>query len=331
MRQASSPPLQRSNRWSAQRVWRLIKQSLAAWAEDSAPSMGAAIAYYTLFSIAPLLVIVIAIAGAVFGVEAAQNAIVAQLEGLIGHEGAVAVQELLKGANGRGRGTLATLVGVITLVIGATTVFAEIQSALDRIWEVPSEAKTGGILALLRKRLLSFGMVLVLGLLMLVSLVLSAALAALADWWGGFFQAWEGLLRVVDFAVSFSIITGLFAAIYRIMPRAEIAWRDVWIGAVVTAFLFTVGRSDRPVPRQERNHVGIRRRGLGCGAAGLGVLLGPDLSARRGVHLGLRTCQRLASQCRRASVNPASVSRRIGPLGPIRRRFGATGPPARIG
>jgi membrane protein len=113
---------------------------------------------------------------------------------------------------------------------------------LDRIWEVPAAKKTGGILSLLRKRLLSLGMVLVLGLVMLVSLALSAALAALGHWWGGFFREWEAVLQAINFVVSFAITTGLFAAIYRIMPRADIAWRDVWVGAIVTALLFTIGK-----------------------------------------------------------------------------------------
>ncbi len=225
------------------RIWYLIRESASSWSEDRAPSMGAAIAYYTLFSIAPLLVIVIAIAGLVFGAEAAQNAIAAQLDGLIGREGAIAVQGLLKSASEPARGAISTIVGAITLVIGATTVFAELQSALDRIWEVPAARRTGGILSLLRTRLLSLGMVLVLGLLMLVSLVLSAALAALGRWWGGFFGEWQALLQVINFAVSFAMITGLFAAIYRIMPRADIAWRDVWVGAVVTALLFSIGKT----------------------------------------------------------------------------------------
>ena len=227
----------------ARQIWSLIKQSVSAWSEDDSSSRGAAIAYYTLFSIAPLLLIVIAIAGLVFGADAAQNAIVAQLEGLIGYEGAVAVQGLLKSANQPARGILSTIIGAVTLVIGATTVFAQLQNALDRIWEVPAARKTSGILSLLRNRLLSLGLVLVLGLLMLVSLVLSAALAALGHWWGGAFREWEAVLQAINFAVSFAVTTGLFAAIYRTMPRAEIAWRDVWIGAVVTALLFTVGKS----------------------------------------------------------------------------------------
>lgn len=225
-----------------QRIWHLITRSVSAWIDDYAPSMGAAIAYYTLFSIAPLLVIVIAIAGIVFGAEAAQNAIVAQLEGLIGHEGAVAIQGLIRSASEPGRGATAAIVGAVTLFIGATSVFAELQSALDRIWEVPAGKKASGIWQLVQQRLLSFGMILVLGLLMLVSLVVSAALAAFGRWWGAFFDGWETILQAVNFFVSFAVVTGLFAAIYKIMPRAEIAWRDVWIGAVVTALLFTIGK-----------------------------------------------------------------------------------------
>src|SRR5262245_26742291 len=167
---------------NAGRIWSLVKRSVSAWSEDYAPSMGAAIAYYTLFSIAPLLLIVIAIAGLVFGADAARNEIVAQLESLLGHEGAIAVQGLLKSANKPTQGLIAAIVGVVTLAIGATTVFGELQSALDRIWEVPAAKKAGGIWSLLRQRLLSLGMVLVLGMLLLVSLVLSAALAALGKW-----------------------------------------------------------------------------------------------------------------------------------------------------
>jgi membrane protein len=223
-------------------AWQLIKEAVSAWIDDYAPSMGAALAYYTLFSIAPLLVIVIGIAGLVFGAEAAQGAIVGQLGGLIGEEGARAVEGLLVRANEPAHGFVATVVGVVTLLIGSTTVFAELQSALDRIWEVAPEQAGGGLWSLLRKRLLSLGMILVLGLLMLVSLVLSAALAALGTWWGGAFAGFEALLHALNFTVSFLLITGLFAAIYKLMPRASIAWRDVWVGAGVTALLFTVGK-----------------------------------------------------------------------------------------
>jgi len=204
--------------------------------------MGAAIAYYTLFSIAPLLIIVIAIAGLVFGADVARTAVVEQLYRLIGRDGAVAVQALLGSSSEPGRNVVATLISILTLLFGATTVFAELQSALDRIWQVPVPPKASGIWQVLRQRLLSFGIILVLGLLMLVSLVISAALAALGSWWGGFLEGWGAVLEAFNAVVSFATVTGLFAAIYKIMPRARIAWRDVWVGAAVTALLFTIGK-----------------------------------------------------------------------------------------
>ncbi|HYM99978.1 MAG TPA: YihY/virulence factor BrkB family protein [Aestuariivirgaceae bacterium] len=220
----------------------LIKKSVLAWVDDYAPSMGAAIAYYTLFSIAPLLIIAIAVAGLVFGPEAAQGAIVAQLEGLIGKEGAIAVQALLKSVNEPTQGVIATVISSVMLVIGATTVVAELQSALDRIWRIPVPAGESGIWTLLRTRLLSFGLVLGLGFLLLVSLLVSAALAAFSKWWNGLSGGGEAFLQVLNFIVSFAITTGLFAMIYKFMPRARIAWRNVWIGATVTALLFEVGK-----------------------------------------------------------------------------------------
>jgi membrane protein len=204
--------------------------------------MGAAIAYYTLFSIAPLLIIVIAVAGFVYGEEAAQGQIFEQLRGLLGPEGATAIEGLVKSASEPAKGTFATIAGIVTLVVGATTVFAELQSDLDRIWKAPAAPKATGIWKLLRTRLLSFGLVLGLGFLLLVSLVLSAALSALGSFYGGFFGSLEWLLQVVNFVVSFAVITVLFAMIYKLLPRVDISWRDVWIGAAVTALLFDIGK-----------------------------------------------------------------------------------------
>jgi membrane protein len=169
-------------------IWDLIRKSVRAWVDDYAPSMGAALAYYTLFSIAPLLIIAIAVAGLVFGQEAARGEIVAQIQGLIGRDGAIAVQGLLKSANGPAQDVFATVVSIIALVIGATTVFGELQSDLDRIWRVPAPAKVNGIWTLLRTQLLSFGLVLGLGFLLLVSLVVSAVIAAFGKWSNGFFD-----------------------------------------------------------------------------------------------------------------------------------------------
>jgi membrane protein len=204
--------------------------------------MGAALAYYTLFSMAPLLIIVIAVAGLVFGQEAARGEIVAQIQGLIGQEGAIVVQGLLKSANSPTKSIFATLVSLITLAIGATTVFAELQSDLDRIWRIPPPAKENGLWALLRTRLLSFGLVLGLVFLLLVSLVVSAVIAAFGKWSHGIFRGWESLLQVINFGISFAITTVLFAMIYKLMPRARIAWRDVWVGSAVTALLFEFGK-----------------------------------------------------------------------------------------
>ena len=223
-------------------IWNLIRKSVAAWVDDYAPSMGAALAYYTLFSIAPLLMIAIAVAGLAFGQEAARGEIVAQIQGLIGRDGAIAVQGLLRSASEPAKDIVATVVSLVTLVIGATTVFGELQSDLDRIWRVPAQAKENSLWALLRTRLLSFGLVLGLGFLLLVSLLVSAAIAAFGKWSYGFFEGREAYLHTVNFGISFAITTLLFALIYKLMPRARIAWRDVWVGASVTSLLFEIGK-----------------------------------------------------------------------------------------
>lgn len=223
-------------------LWELIKASVTSWIDDYAPSMGAALAYYTLFSIAPLLLIVIAIAGFFFGAEAVRGEILGQLQGLMGSEGARAVQSLIESVSQPEKSLLATVIGVLLLVIGATSVFSELQTDLDRIWRVPERDKNEGLWALLRARLLSFGMILGLAFLLLVSLVLSAALAALEKWWGPAPEGWELFARLANFIIGFGLATTVFAMIYKIMPRAQIRWRDVWIGAAVTALLFSAGK-----------------------------------------------------------------------------------------
>ena len=223
-------------------VFALARKAVSAYADDYAPSMGAAIAYYTVFSLAPLLVIVIAVAGALFGREAVQGMIVTQLGGLIGREGAVFVQALVRNASDTEQGLVAGLVSMVVLVIGATTVFAELQRALDRIWHVPESARPSGIWGLLRARLLSFGLILGLAFLLMVSLVVSTAVAALGEWTGGMIPGWEVALQALNTLVSVSITTLLFAMIFKLMPSTPIAWRDVGIGALVTAVLFEVGK-----------------------------------------------------------------------------------------
>ena len=220
----------------------LFRKAGAAWMDDFAPSMGAAISYYTVFSLAPLLVIVIAIAGAVFGREAVTGQIVGQLSGLIGKDGALVVQGLVAAASDTDKGLVAGLISAAVLLVGATTVFAELQSALDRIWHVPVAQKPSGVFALLRTRLLSFGLILGVAFLLMVSLSVSAALAALGTWAGGLIRGWEMLLQGINFAITVSISTVLFAMIFKLMPSTRIAWKDVWMGAGVTALLFEIGK-----------------------------------------------------------------------------------------
>lgn len=224
------------------RQWQMIKATAKAWVDDYAPSMGAALSYYTLFSLAPLLIIMIAVAGMVFGQEAARGEIAAQLRGIMGEQGAVAVEGMLNAVREPSEGVVATVVGIAILLLGATATFGELQSALDRIWRVPVPEEESGIWHLLRTRLLSFGLVLCLGFLLMVSLVVSVTLAALSKWWGGWFEGWEVLLEFLNFVVSFGVFTLLFAMIYKIMPRANIPWRDVWTGAAVTTLLLTIGK-----------------------------------------------------------------------------------------
>lgn len=225
-----------------QQAWQLTKAAVNGWLDDFAPSMGAAIAYYTIFSIAPMLVIAIAVAGFIFGQDAAQGEIVSQLRGIIGTEGAVAIQGLLKSASEPAEGIIATVISVITLAIGSTAVFAELQSALDRIWRVPVAVKENGIWALIRTRLLSFGLILGLGFMLMVSLVVSAGLAALGNWWGAWFEGWEVVLQILNLVISFFVFAGLFSVIYKFMPRVRLSWHDVWVGAVATTILFIIGK-----------------------------------------------------------------------------------------
>lgn len=220
----------------------LAKCSVKAWRDDYASSMGAAIAFYTVFSIAPLLIIVIAVAGFIWGEDAVHGEVIQQLGGLVGSEGAASVQTLIRSADRPTQGVMATVVSVGFLLVGATRVFAELQSALDRIWEVPSLQQTAGWWRMLRARLLSLGLILGMGFLLLVSLVISAGLAVFSAWTTGLFPGWEVLLQTMNTLASFVISTVLFAVIFKYMPQASIAWRDVWVGAVVTAVLFEIGK-----------------------------------------------------------------------------------------
>jgi membrane protein len=219
----------------------LLKRTVQEWSEDKASRLAAALSYYTIFSLAPLLVIVIAIAGLVFGEEAAQQQLVGQIEALVGEEGAFAIQEMIAGASQTEDNILAAAVGFVVLLFGAAGVFGQLQDALNTMWEVkPKEGR--GIMGIIKDRFISFGMVLGIGFLLLVSLVISAALAALGNFLVGLLPAYEVVMQIVSFVVSFAVITLLFALLFKFLPDAEVDWRDVWLGAIVTALLFTIGK-----------------------------------------------------------------------------------------
>lgn len=224
------------------KIWVMVKATFSSWLADYAPSMGAALAYYTMFSIAPLLLIVISTAGLVFGEEAVRGEIFGQLRGLMGDQGAQAIQSLLESVSEPKIGTASVIIGTVLLLIGATTVFSELQDAFDRIWKAPPEKnKEASWWKVIRVRLLSLSIILGIGFLMIVSLVFSAAMAALGKWWGPLFEG-LGILEVVNFVFSYILMTVIFALFYKFMPRVKVKWRDVWAGATVTAFLFTVGK-----------------------------------------------------------------------------------------
>lgn len=222
--------------------WALCKQAVASWSNDYAPSMGAALSYYSVFSMAPLLLIVISVAGLVFGEEAARGELFGQLSGLMGADAAKTIESLLASVNKPAQGIISTLIGLAVLLIGATTVFGELQNALDRIWRAPARATSSGLWNLVHTRMLSFGMVLGIAFLLMVSLVLGAVVSALGKWWGDAFIGWEITAQLINVVLGFALTTGVFAMIYKLMPRVQVRWYDVWIGAAVTALLFTVGR-----------------------------------------------------------------------------------------
>ncbi|MEA3187087.1 MAG: rane protein [Chthoniobacter sp.] len=219
----------------------LLKQSATEWAEDKASTLGAALAYYTAFSLAPLLILPIGIAGLALGEEAARGQILEQMRGLVGEQGGKAVEGMIQSASKPSQGILATIVGVVTLLFGASGVFGQFQASLNAIWGV--EPKTGrGVAGILKDRFLSFGMILVIGFLLLVSLVLTAGLAAAGKWVGNLMPGTEAIGHLVNFVVSFGVITLLFAMIFKVLPDVKMSWSDVWLGAGVTALLFTIGK-----------------------------------------------------------------------------------------
>jgi len=217
----------------------LVKDSINGWINDRAPRKGAALAFYTVFSLTPVLIISISVAGLFFGEEAARGEISRQVRDLVGPVAAEAVEDMIQNSARPAEGMLATIIGMVTFLIGATTALTELKNDLDEIWETPPERLTGWW-QFIRTRLLSLGLVLAVGFLLLVSLVFSAALAALRRAWGvGDMTLY---LEGINVFITFILVTLLFAMIYKVLPNYRIAWRDVWMGAMVTALLFSVGK-----------------------------------------------------------------------------------------
>jgi membrane protein len=215
--------------------------AVRAWWDDNAPRLGASLAFYTLFAIAPVLLVAIAIAGAVFGAEAVRGQIAGEIEYLVGRQGARAVQTLLRGAHQSNGNVIATVIGAVTFVLTSTGAFLELQTALNTIWRVAPKPGLN-LKAFLLDRIRSFGLVVSMGFLLTVSLAVSAALAAVAGWLQRWAPGTPLLLAVLDLALSVTVTTLLFALLFRYLPDVQLRWRDVTTGAFVTALLFTVGK-----------------------------------------------------------------------------------------
>ncbi len=248
-------------------VFAVLKQTVVEWIDDKAPMLGAALAYYTVFSLAPLLVISIAIAGFVLGDEAARGQIFDQMRGLIGDEGGRAMQDMVQSANSEpAKGIFASIVGICTLIFGASGVFGQLQTSLNIIWGV--EPKPGrGFLGIVKDRFLSFSFILVVGFLLLVSLLLTTAITFVSEWVGGVSTGSEIFAHSLNFVLSFFVTTVLFALIFKYLPDAKIGWSDVWLGAAITSGLFSLGKFGLGF------YLGASSVGSSFGAAGSLIIL----------------------------------------------------------
>jgi membrane protein len=259
----------------------LFKQAFKEFGDDKATRLGASLAYYTIFSIAPLLLIAIAIAGMVFGKEAAQGQIYGQLRSVLGPAAAESIQTMIGNAAKPKAGSLATIIGVITLIFGASGVFSQLKDALNSIWNVDAK-KSAGVMGMIKDRFLSVSMVFSVGFLLLVSLIVDAAIAAVGKYASSHLPGGDAIWQILQLALSFAVVTVLFAMIFRYLPDIKVEWRDVWFGAAFTSFLFVLGKfllgiylgkaavgssfgaagSHRPLPwRDRRRHYGDR---TGC-------------------------------------------------------------------
>lgn len=249
-------------------IGRLLKDTVAEWQKDKVPILAAALAYYTVFSIAPLLIIVIAIAGFVIGQQAAQEQLIGEVQNLIGAEGAASIQHLIQNSYQPKSGILPSILAIATLLFGATTAFSQLKEALNIIWEVEPQQQRGGVIGFILTRVFSFLMVLVIGILLLLSLVLTSVLTGISNWLE---QEWLTIPAFIwqfgDLMISFGLATLLFALIYRFLPDVKIAWSDVWIGSAITALMFIIGKAAIAL------YLGRSTVGSAYGAAGSFVII----------------------------------------------------------
>jgi membrane protein len=219
----------------------LVKRAISEWMDDDAPTLAAALSYYTVFSIAPLLIISVAVAAFIFGDQAARGEVHQELAKLVGLNGAKAIEDMMASASKPGAGALSTSIGFVVLLLGASGVFAQLQQTMNKVWKT-KPPKISGIINFIRVRFLSFGMVLAIGFLLLVSLLLSAAVAAVGTYFAHLLPGGEAIWHLINSAISFAVVTLLFALIYKVLPDTRVVWRDIWLGAAVTALLFTIGK-----------------------------------------------------------------------------------------
>jgi membrane protein len=225
--------------WSIKEVF---ARSALAWMQHDASTMGAALAFYTVFSIAPIIIIGIGVCGLILGNNTASAELLPQMQGLLGDAGAAAVQSLISSAAYMQRSRTATMIGVVTLLIGASSVFVELQTSLDRIWGIPKRNRARGVWRFLRARFLSLGLVFGVAFLLMVSLIMSAALAVMGAWLSRLLGSWHSSLMITYVMLSLGITTVLFALVYKYVPQERLHWRDVWVGGLVTAVLFNIGK-----------------------------------------------------------------------------------------
>lgn len=248
------------------RIWELLKLTAAEWNRRDAPRMGASLAFYSMLSMAPLVVVVLGICALVFHASA-QAQVLAQFQHMIGHENTQVLETVLKRAEHPSAGIVANAIGLITLLIGASGVLIELRTALNQLWGVTTPESSGGLKGLIRDRILSFGMVLGIGFLLLVSLLVSAALAVIGKFFGSFAWIPAELLELINFVASVAIITAMFGLIFRFVPDARLPWKAIWRGAATTAILFTLGKTAIGI------YLGKAGVGSAYGAAGSLVVL----------------------------------------------------------